>query len=185
MALSDILSEHNSDNGNVLLQHALLSALRNLSIPTQNKRRLIEDNLVEILYKMINSEQSPVVFKLLGTFRMVVDGQGKPNKAKAINFFFNTIKICRRNRVEVDTKKRIYRKTSILVLQLGSFRRTRRSPKTISMVNKKLPYLKTIFNSSFCTGQFKMFNRNDIIDARSHAKRSIISVKFNYNIEFK
>lgn len=87
--LLSILSQNTSDDANVLIQHALLSALRNLSIPVQNKKVLIDENLVDILYKMLSSEQSPVVFKLLGTFRMIVDGQGnKQLTIKKIYIYF-------------------------------------------------------------------------------------------------
>lgn len=73
---SDILSKYNTTAGDIRLQHALLSALRNLSIPSPNKSKLIEAKLVDVLYPMVKVDQSPVVFKLLGTFRMIVDGQG-------------------------------------------------------------------------------------------------------------
>jgi len=62
------------------LQHALLSALRNLVIPKPNKPAVIEAGLVETIIPMLEIHQSPVVFKLLGTLRMTVDGQG--------NYFF-------------------------------------------------------------------------------------------------
>lgn len=54
-----------------------MSALRHLSIPMQNKGHLIEENIVETLYGMINIDYFPVIFKLMGTFRMLVDRQGK------------------------------------------------------------------------------------------------------------
>lgn len=59
------------------LQHALLSALRNLVIPKPNKPAVIEAGLVETILPMLEIHQPPVVFKLLGTLRMTVDGQEK------------------------------------------------------------------------------------------------------------
>lgn len=59
------------------LQHALLSALRNLVIPKPNKAAVIEAGLVETILPMLEIHQPPVVFKLLGTLRMTVDGQEK------------------------------------------------------------------------------------------------------------
>lgn len=64
-------------DGDTKVQHALLSTLRNLSIPPENKAKLLQENLVETLLSMLNIDQSPVEFKLLGTLRMVVDGQEK------------------------------------------------------------------------------------------------------------
>lgn len=59
------------------LQHALLSALRNLVIPKPNKAPIIKAGLVETILPMLQIHQPPVVFKLLGTLRMTVDGQEK------------------------------------------------------------------------------------------------------------
>lgn len=58
------------------LQHALLSTLKNLVIPKPNKAAVIEAGLVDIILPMLEIHQAPVVFKLLGTLRMTVDGQG-------------------------------------------------------------------------------------------------------------
>lgn len=58
------------------MQHALLSTLKNLVIPPPNKPIILEEGLIDVIYPMINIEQHFVIFKLLGTFRMVVDGQG-------------------------------------------------------------------------------------------------------------
>lgn len=66
-----------SNDADTKVQHALLSTLRNLSIPSENKSKLLDENLVDILLSMLNINQSPVEFKLLGTLRMVVDGQEK------------------------------------------------------------------------------------------------------------
>lgn len=59
------------------LQHALLSALRNLVIPKENKCVIIEAGLVETILPMLKIHQPPVVYKLLGTLRMLIDGQAK------------------------------------------------------------------------------------------------------------
>ncbi|KAK9745409.1 hypothetical protein QE152_g7005 [Popillia japonica] len=73
--LIDILATHNKKDVDTKIQHAVLSTLRHLSIPAQNKSKLIEENIVEVLYGMINNDYYPVIFKLMGTFRMLVDGQ--------------------------------------------------------------------------------------------------------------
>jgi hypothetical protein len=52
-----------------------LSAIRNLVIPKQNKVAVIEAGLVSTILPMLEIHQPPVVFKLLGTLRMLVDGQ--------------------------------------------------------------------------------------------------------------
>lgn len=59
------------------LQHALLSTLRNLVIPKPNKPAIVEAGLVQTILPMLQIHQPPVVFKLLGTLRMTVDGQEK------------------------------------------------------------------------------------------------------------
>lgn len=81
-----MLSKHNKLNDDIRLQHALLSALRNLTIPAQNKSKLISLGLVDIIYPMLMSEQYPVIFKLLGTLRMAIDGQGKSNLFYTFSF---------------------------------------------------------------------------------------------------
>lgn len=70
------MATHNKKDVDTKIQHAVLSTLRHLSIPAQNKSKLIEENIVEVLYGMINNDYYPVIFKLMGTFRMLVDGQG-------------------------------------------------------------------------------------------------------------
>lgn len=72
-----ILGRNSSAEGDMKLQHALLSTLRNLVIPKANKGAVIEAGLVDTVLPMLleGNHQPPVVFKLLGTLRMVVDGQ--------------------------------------------------------------------------------------------------------------
>lgn len=88
--LLEVLSKNNGAKDNVRLQHALLSALRNLVIPKPNKRAVIQAGLVEKLLPMLETHQPPVVFKLLGTLRMTVDGQGVlfPKNFKVLSFIF-------------------------------------------------------------------------------------------------
>lgn len=57
------------------LQHALLSALRNLVIPKQNKPIIIKAGLVQTILPMLEIHEPPVVYKLLGTLRMIIDSQ--------------------------------------------------------------------------------------------------------------
>ncbi|XP_055534462.1 GTPase-GDP dissociation stimulator vimar isoform X2 [Wyeomyia smithii] len=70
-----ILAKNNGVDHQMTLQHALLSTLKNLVIPKPNKAALIEAGLVDIILPMLEIHQPPVVFKLLGTLRMTVDGQ--------------------------------------------------------------------------------------------------------------
>lgn len=73
----EILKKNSAATDDMKLQHALLSALRNLVIPKANKRPVVEAGLMEVILPMLldPGHQPPVVFKLLGTLRMVVDGQ--------------------------------------------------------------------------------------------------------------
>lgn len=73
--LLDLLTEHAGTDGDIRLQHALLAALRNLAIPMENKPLLAELGAVDKLLSMLAVETFPVVFKLLGTLRMLVDKQ--------------------------------------------------------------------------------------------------------------
>ncbi|XP_045135546.1 rap1 GTPase-GDP dissociation stimulator 1-like isoform X3 [Portunus trituberculatus] len=74
--LLKVLSSHNTGEGDIRLQHALLSALRNLSIAKENKPALISQRALEVLLPMVATvETFPVVFKLLATLRMIIDGQ--------------------------------------------------------------------------------------------------------------
>ncbi|XP_075073252.1 rap1 GTPase-GDP dissociation stimulator 1-like isoform X1 [Mixophyes fleayi] len=72
--LLDLLEEH-VENGDVAVQHAALSALRNLAIPVMNKVKMLEEGVAERIQMLLRSEMPPVQFKLLGTLRMLTDGQ--------------------------------------------------------------------------------------------------------------
>ncbi|KAK7901163.1 hypothetical protein WMY93_017932 [Mugilogobius chulae] len=69
------LLEQHVDEGDVSVQHAGLSALRNLAIPGTNKVRMLQDGVTERIKSLLRSDMPPVQFKLLGTLRMMVDGQ--------------------------------------------------------------------------------------------------------------
>ncbi|XP_050717360.1 rap1 GTPase-GDP dissociation stimulator 1-like isoform X1 [Eriocheir sinensis] len=74
--LLKVLSSHNTGEGDIRLQHALLSALRNLCIARENKPVLISQGAMDVLLPMVSTvETFPVVFKLLATLRMIIDGQ--------------------------------------------------------------------------------------------------------------
>ncbi|XP_058151191.1 rap1 GTPase-GDP dissociation stimulator 1 isoform X8 [Dasypus novemcinctus] len=72
--LMDLLDRHVED-GNVTVQHAALSALRNLAIPVINKAKMLSSGVTETVLKFLKSEMPPVQFKLLGTLRMLIDAQ--------------------------------------------------------------------------------------------------------------
>ncbi|XP_033891549.2 rap1 GTPase-GDP dissociation stimulator 1-like isoform X3 [Acipenser ruthenus] len=74
--LLDLLDRHVED-GNVTVQHAALSALRNLAIPVVNKTKLLSAGVSEEVLKFLKSEMPPVQFKLLGTLRMLIDAQAE------------------------------------------------------------------------------------------------------------
>lgn len=75
--LINILKKYNTSTSleDVKVQHALLSTLKNLVIPHKNKAKILEEGLLEVIYPMIKIDQYLVVFKLLGTLRIVIDGQ--------------------------------------------------------------------------------------------------------------
>ncbi|XP_032680958.1 rap1 GTPase-GDP dissociation stimulator 1-B [Odontomachus brunneus] len=73
--LLKLLQTNGDKSGDIRCQHALLSALRNLVIPADNKSLILADGLIDVLYPMLDIPTIPVVFKLLGTLRIVMDGQ--------------------------------------------------------------------------------------------------------------
>lgn len=82
--LLKLLQTNGDRSGDIRCQHALLSALRNLVIPADNKSLILADGLIDVLYPMLDIPTFPVVFKLLGTLRIVIDGQSKPLKIYTI-----------------------------------------------------------------------------------------------------
>ncbi|GAB6030924.1 hypothetical protein CHUAL_007752 [Chamberlinius hualienensis] len=73
--LINVIRKHNGADGDIQLQHAILSAIRNLAIPSVNKRPLLDLDVIDAILPMINVKTFPVVFKLLGAMRMLMDGQ--------------------------------------------------------------------------------------------------------------
>nr|XP_031841085.1 rap1 GTPase-GDP dissociation stimulator 1-B isoform X1 [Nomia melanderi] len=74
-SLLKLLQDNNTDTADIRFQHALLSALRNFVISPDNKLVILKDGLIDILHSMLSIPSYPVVFKLLGTLRIVIDGQ--------------------------------------------------------------------------------------------------------------
>ncbi|XP_064193721.1 rap1 GTPase-GDP dissociation stimulator 1-like isoform X2 [Anguilla rostrata] len=74
--LLDLLERHTQE-GNVTVQHATLSALRNLAIPVVNKWKMLSAGVADVVLKFLSSEMPPVQFKLLGTLRMLIDTQAE------------------------------------------------------------------------------------------------------------
>ncbi|XP_059372862.1 rap1 GTPase-GDP dissociation stimulator 1-like [Carassius carassius] len=69
------LLEQDVAEGDVSVQHACLSALRNLAIPASNKVRMLENGVTERIRTLLRTDMPPVQVKLLGTLRMMVDNQ--------------------------------------------------------------------------------------------------------------
>ncbi|XP_059210111.1 rap1 GTPase-GDP dissociation stimulator 1 isoform X2 [Centropristis striata] len=74
--LLELLDRH-VEEGNVTVQHAALSALRNLAIPVVNKSKMLSAGVADVVLKFLQSEMPPVQFKLLGTLRMLIDTQAE------------------------------------------------------------------------------------------------------------
>ncbi|XP_048362722.1 rap1 GTPase-GDP dissociation stimulator 1-like isoform X2 [Sphaerodactylus townsendi] len=74
--LLDLLEQH-VETGDVSVQHAALSALRNLAIPVANKIQMLDEGVGKRVQTLLRSEMPPVQFKLLGTLRMLIDGQAE------------------------------------------------------------------------------------------------------------
>lgn len=87
--LLQLLRDDSSKTGGIRFQHALLSALRNLVIPAANKPIVLADGLVDVVYPMLDIPTFPVVFKLLGTLRIIIQGQSKSKNQRTKLFFAN------------------------------------------------------------------------------------------------
>ncbi|XP_034021142.1 rap1 GTPase-GDP dissociation stimulator 1 isoform X2 [Thalassophryne amazonica] len=74
--LLELLDRH-VEEGNVTVQHAALSALRNLAIPVVNKSKMLSAGVADVVLRFLQSEMPPVQFKLLGTLRMLIDTQAE------------------------------------------------------------------------------------------------------------
>ncbi|NXM27988.1 GDS1 protein, partial [Oxyruncus cristatus] len=72
--LLDLLEKH-VQSEDTSVQHAALSALQNLAIPVVSKVQMLEEGVAERIEALLRSESPPVQFKLLGTLRMLADGQ--------------------------------------------------------------------------------------------------------------
>ncbi|NXC82161.1 GDS1 protein, partial [Cercotrichas coryphoeus] len=72
--LLDLLEKH-IQSRDTSVQQAALSALQNLAIPVVSKVQMLEEGIAERIEALLRSESPPVQFKLLGTLRMLADGQ--------------------------------------------------------------------------------------------------------------
>ncbi|NXA69485.1 GDS1 protein, partial [Mohoua ochrocephala] len=72
--LLDLLEKH-VQSGDTSVQQAALSALQNLATPVVGKVQMLEAGVAERIEALLRSESPPVQFKLLGTLRMLADGQ--------------------------------------------------------------------------------------------------------------
>ncbi|KAK1797033.1 hypothetical protein P4O66_008425 [Electrophorus voltai] len=82
--LLDLLDRH-VEEGNVTVQHAALSALRNLAIPVVNKSKMLTAGVTDVVLRFLPSEMPPVQFKLLGTLRMLIDTQADAAEQLGMN----------------------------------------------------------------------------------------------------
>ncbi|XP_015795147.1 rap1 GTPase-GDP dissociation stimulator 1 [Tetranychus urticae] len=74
-AILSVLSRITGPDGDFQLQHGCLSALRNLSIASENKEILSNPETLETLISMSSVKAHPIVFKLLQSLRMLTDNQ--------------------------------------------------------------------------------------------------------------
>uniref|UniRef100_A0A8C0UGZ8 Rap1 GTPase-GDP dissociation stimulator 1-like n=1 Tax=Cyanistes caeruleus TaxID=156563 RepID=A0A8C0UGZ8_CYACU len=72
--LLDVLEKH-VRSGDTSVQQAALSALQSLAVPVVSKVQMLEEGVAERIEALLWSESPPVQFKLLGTLRMLADGQ--------------------------------------------------------------------------------------------------------------
>jgi len=76
--LLELIKNHNCPSNNeIRLQHALLSAIKNLAIPETNKTYFIKKGAIKAILPLLPSPELTVMFKVLGAIRTLIDGQGK------------------------------------------------------------------------------------------------------------
>uniref|UniRef100_T1IU20 UNC-45/Cro1/She4 central domain-containing protein n=1 Tax=Strigamia maritima TaxID=126957 RepID=T1IU20_STRMM len=92
--LLTVLRKHNTADGDIRLQHAVLSALRNLAIPIVNKGPMISCGIVDVVLPMTTIQTFPVVFKLLGTLRMLIQNAIASRLGKDAKFLQRLIEWC-------------------------------------------------------------------------------------------
>ncbi|KAL3275533.1 hypothetical protein HHI36_020292 [Cryptolaemus montrouzieri] len=78
--LIDLLSKYSSNTPNIKLLHGLLSTLKNLVVPNANKSIILEEGLIKSMEPVLQLDNDIVIFKLLGTLRLVIDGQEEAAK---------------------------------------------------------------------------------------------------------
>ncbi|XP_066599974.1 GTPase-GDP dissociation stimulator vimar isoform X2 [Prorops nasuta] len=108
--LLKLLNKNNNVNGNIRFQTALLSVLRNLVIAAENKYIILNNGLIDALYPMLDipSLSIHIVFKLLGTLRIVLDGQEMTatTLGKRDNFIKWIVNCCKNDHVGVQSEAR-------------------------------------------------------------------------------
>ncbi|KAK9882821.1 hypothetical protein WA026_023433 [Henosepilachna vigintioctopunctata] len=78
--LIGLLNKYTIENPDIKLLHGLLSTLKNLVVPSKNKSIILEEGLIQTVQPILEIDQDIVIFKLLGTLRLVIDGQEKAAK---------------------------------------------------------------------------------------------------------
>ncbi|TRY64288.1 hypothetical protein TCAL_10250 [Tigriopus californicus] len=82
--LVDLLRSHLNPNADLKLQHAILGAIRNLAVTAKARSCLLEQGLLDpcqqLMGRLSLMNAQPVVFKLLGTIRLVIDGSSEAAK---------------------------------------------------------------------------------------------------------
>ncbi|XP_044760544.1 rap1 GTPase-GDP dissociation stimulator 1-B [Coccinella septempunctata] len=73
--LIELLPKYVSKNPNIKLLHGLLSTLKNLVVPKINKAIILEEGLLTSIEPVLEMDEDIVIFKLLGTLRLLIDGQ--------------------------------------------------------------------------------------------------------------
>ena len=84
--LIGLLKSHQNPNTDIKLQHALLGSVRNLAVSPSARKQLLEQGLLDpclrLTEKLSLISAQPVIFKLLATLRLVIDGS--PEAAQKI-----------------------------------------------------------------------------------------------------
>ncbi|XP_045463520.1 rap1 GTPase-GDP dissociation stimulator 1 [Harmonia axyridis] len=73
--LIDLLQNYSRKYDNTNLLHSLLSTLKNLVVPKENKSIILEEGLFNAIKSVLQMKEDITIFKLLGTLRLVIDGQ--------------------------------------------------------------------------------------------------------------
>lgn len=99
-------------------QQAVFSALKNLSMPADNKAKLVDSGCLDVILPLLSTQSPFVQFKVLGTVRMLLMGQADvANKIAQSNEHMQTLVRCCRSSGHEGVKSEACRTLALIAKQ--------------------------------------------------------------------